>query len=328
MNINDIAEMAGVSRATVSRYLNGGYVSQEKKDSIRRVIEETGYEPSRQAQMLRTKKTRVIGVVIPRINSDSISRMVEGISKVLLEAGYQLLLANTQNQEQEELNYFQTLKNYHVDGIILVGTIFTKAHKRALKELDIPVVILAQQLDGYPCVYYDDRRAAYELTGYMLKESKNPGYIGVTLKDQAAGFRRREGFCEACSECRIICPPENMEEADFSMESGYEHARELFERSPQIDAVFCATDQIAYGAVLYLRETGRSIPQDVQVAGIGDSLIGRLMEPKLTTAHYFYKTSGMEAAKMLLGLVKEQTESLKEVKMGHRLELRDSTWSK
>ena len=98
MTINEIAEMAGVSRATVSRYLNNGYVSGEKSEKIRKVIEETGYQPSAQAQVLRTKRTKLVGVIIPKINSDSISRMVAGISSVLSDAGYELLLANTDKE--------------------------------------------------------------------------------------------------------------------------------------------------------------------------------------------------------------------------------------
>ena len=97
VNINEIARLAGVSRATVSRYLNDGYVSDEKKAVIRKVIEETGYQPSSQAQMLRTKKTKLVGVIIPKINSDTVGRMVAGISDVLNRSGYQLLLANTDN---------------------------------------------------------------------------------------------------------------------------------------------------------------------------------------------------------------------------------------
>ena len=101
MNINEIARLAGVSRATVSRYLNDGYVSDEKKAVIRKVIEETGYQPSSQAQMLRTKKTKLVGVIIPKINSDTVGRMVAGISDVLNRSGYQLLLANTDNNLEE-----------------------------------------------------------------------------------------------------------------------------------------------------------------------------------------------------------------------------------
>ena len=92
MNINEIARLAGVSRATVSRYLNNGYVSSEKKEVIRKVIQETGYQPSSQAQTLRTKKTSLIGVILPKINSDTISREVAGISDILTRRGYQLII--------------------------------------------------------------------------------------------------------------------------------------------------------------------------------------------------------------------------------------------
>ena len=92
-------------RATVSRYLNKGYVSEEKKEIIRKVIVETGYQPSAQAQTLRTKKTSLVGVILPKINSDTISREVAGISDVLTARGYQLILANTNNNLDEELKY-------------------------------------------------------------------------------------------------------------------------------------------------------------------------------------------------------------------------------
>ena len=95
MNINEIAELAGVSRATVSRYLNDGYVSEEKRAAIRKVIEETGYRPSQQARNLRSKVTKLVGVIIPEIESGSVSQMVSGISEVLSVKGYQLLLADT-----------------------------------------------------------------------------------------------------------------------------------------------------------------------------------------------------------------------------------------
>ena len=105
MNINEIAKLANVSRATVSRYFNDGYVSAEKREQIRRVIEETGYKPSAQAQMLRTKKTKQIGVIIPKINSESISRITAGIESVLAERGYQMLLAGTDNTPAKEVEY-------------------------------------------------------------------------------------------------------------------------------------------------------------------------------------------------------------------------------
>ena len=149
MTINEIAALAGVSRATVSRYLNKGYVSEEKREKIRKVIEETGYQPFSQAQMLRSRKTKLIGVIIPKINSHTISRMVGGISKILSENDYQLILSNTENNEGEELKYLKLFQKNRVDGVILSGTIFTKKHIQLIREYQVPIVILGQRLSGH-----------------------------------------------------------------------------------------------------------------------------------------------------------------------------------
>ena len=103
MTIAEIAARAGVSKTAVSRYLNDGYISEEKREAIRRVIEETGYVPSRQAQMLRTGRSRLIGVILPRIDSESVSRIMRGISRALDGTEFQLLLANTENNAAREL---------------------------------------------------------------------------------------------------------------------------------------------------------------------------------------------------------------------------------
>lgn len=319
MNINEIARLAGVSRATVSRFLNDGYVSEEKKEKIRKVVEETGYKPSAQAQMLRTKKTNLVGVIIPKINSDSISRMVAGISVVLSNAGYQLLLANTDNDEKEEVKYLKVLTENQVDGIILIGTMFTAAHRSALKELEVPVVILSQSLPGYSCVYYDDYYAAYDLAMLLLKQCSHPAYIGVTERDEAAGKRRKEGFFDAVRDCGLSVREENIAVGSFSMTSGYEQAGRLIANDCEIDSIFCATDSIAIGAVTRLRELGKRIPEDISVTGIGDSEISRVCVPKLTTVHYFYKTSGEEAAQMLVNMLSTGDRIRREVKMGYQI---------
>ena len=101
MTITEIAEMAGVSVSAVSRYLNDGYISEEKRRKIKAVIDKTGYKPSKQAQILRTKKSKVVGVILPKISSESIARVADGISSVLSEKGYQMLLASTENNPKK-----------------------------------------------------------------------------------------------------------------------------------------------------------------------------------------------------------------------------------
>lgn len=325
MNINEIARLAGVSRATVSRYLNNGYVSEEKKKVIRQVIEETGYQPSSQAQMLRTKKTKLVGVILPKINSNTISREVAGISDILTKKGYQIILANTNNDIEEELKYLSLFKDNQVDGVIFIATILTQKHKKMLKEYKVPIVLLGQLLEGYPCIYQDDYKAAAKLTEQMAKSGKHFGYITVTDQDEAVGQRRRAGVEETLQKLEKELKPECVKCGDFTVESGHWMTAELFQENPNLDTVICATDTMAVGAMTWLKENGYRIPEDVQVAGLGDGYLGKIVEPKLTTVHFFYKTSGMEAASMLVDLMEsEETKICKEIKMGCELVLRES----
>lgn len=325
MNINEIAKLAEVSRAAVSRYLNNGYVSEEKKERIKKVIEETGYRPSSQAQTLRTKKTKMIGVVLPKINSSSISRMVAGISEVLSESGYQMLLANTDNNIEEELNYLETFKENYVDGILFVGTILTGRHKKLLGECKVPVVMLGQRLKGYSCVYQNDFQAAEELAEILLAGSKKPCFIGVTEKDEAVGRNRRAGFEAALSKYGIACPPEQFMEADFSMEAGYHNMQEILDKIPDVDAVFCVTDTIAQGAMACLADRGKRVPEQARIAGMGDSALSRMTRPKLTTVHFHYRTTGAEAAKMLLEQLGGKKTVCRELQMGYEIVEEEST---
>ena len=321
MTINEIAKMAGVSRATVSRYLNDGYVSEEKKERIAGVIAETGYIPSSQAQMLRSKKTGLIGVIIPKISSDSIGRMVDGIGEELAKEGYQLLLASTNNNEREEVRYLQTFRNNYVDGVILIGTIFRKEHRKALEELEVPVVILGQQYEGYACVYQDDCHSARDVAELLTKSCRHIAYIGVTPRDKAVGAARKKGFQTALSSKGL--EPVAEKQIAFRMEEGYQAMRQIVETIPYIDGVFCATDMIAAGALQYLREAG--LQRKVCVTGMGDSRIATILQPSLSTVHFHYKSSGREAARLLIEMLQKSEDVRKEIKMGYKIIERDST---
>ncbi|MDD2979389.1 MAG: LacI family DNA-binding transcriptional regulator [Hespellia sp.] len=320
MNINEIAKLAGVSRATVSRYLNDGYISEEKAAAVRKVIAETGFVPSSHAQTLRTKKTKLIGVILPKIHSESMSRVVAGISLVLSEQGYHLLLANTDNDEKKELEYLQLFQDNRVDGIILVATIFTREHKKLMKELKLPIVIVGQYLPGYSVVYHDDRGAAKAMTERLIEAGgRHFGLIGATGRDVAVGQERKAGFISALSEADISIEETAMKEAQFSSESAYELTKELFAEHPETDTVLCATDTMGVGAIQYLKEQHKKIPKDVQIAGFGDSKIAGVLEPKLATVHFAYKTSGEEAARIILELLDEKDGAVREIKMGFRI---------
>ena len=320
MNIAEIADMAGVSKTAVSRYFNNGYISEEKRDAIRRVVEETGYRPSVQAQTLRTRKTRMIGVIVPKIASASIGRIVEGLLSVLNRNGYQMLLAVTQNDPKKELDYLSAFCDKQVDGVVLVGTVFTAEHRRMLKELTVPIVIVGQQLSGYGCVFHDDYHASYELTSVLLgKGRRRLGYIGAIQKDKAVGAERYRGYCDAVCDAGCGALAENAVTAAFTIDSGYEKARELLGRCGGLDGLICATDTMAAGAVQYIRECGMAIPGEILVAGHGDSEIARVMEPPLITVRYSYEKSGEIAVRMLMEMLELEEGAVREVKLGYRI---------
>jgi LacI family sucrose operon transcriptional repressor len=326
MDINEIAHLAGVSRATVSRYLNNGYVSQEKRKLISKVIQETGYIPSQSAQQLRTGKTNLVGVIIPKIYSQSVARMLDGVTEGFLETDYHTLLSSTNNDPKEEVRCLRALaERPRVDGVILMATVVTIDHLKALKALSVPVVILGQELEGYSCVYHEDYRASFDVTKLVLKDSHHPGYIGVRPDDVAAGEMRHRGFVDACHAAGIEPSPSAYAIGDFTVESGYLCCEQIMEQAPETDAIVCASDDMAYGAITCLREYGHRVPEDVQITGIGDSELSRILMPSVTSVHLFYKTSGKEAAKMLLDAMDNGDEIARQLKMGYEVYSRNST---
>ncbi len=320
MNIAEIAKLAGVSRAAVSRYFNDGYISEQKREQIRKVVEETGYRPSMQAQTLRTKKTKMIGVIVPKIASASLGRVVEGILSVLNENGYQMLLAVTQNDPKKELEYLSAFREKRVDGVILVATVLTPEHKRTLKAGSVPVVIVGQYLDGHSCVFHDDYHASYDLTRLFLDKGRRKlGYIGATEQDQAVGAERYRGFREAVSEAGLKELAQNYVTAAFSVASGYEMAGELLKKCGDLDGIICATDTMAAGVMQYLNEQGKKVPEQILVAGQGDSEMAKVIAPPLISVHYAYEKSGEIAVQMLMDLLGHKEGVVREVKLGYHL---------
>ncbi|MDO4536844.1 MAG: LacI family DNA-binding transcriptional regulator [Coriobacteriales bacterium] len=328
MDINEIARLAGVSRTTVSRYLNDGYVSKQKRELIAQVIEETGYVPSQHAQRLRTRRTGLVGVVIPKINSQSVSRMVAGITEVMSEHNYQVVLANTHNDVNTEIEYLKTFSGRkQVDGIILIATVITKEHLQILDRTRLPLVVLGQELQGSPCVYHNNYRAVYDITSLALKSSRHPGFLGVFEEDIAAGQQRHKGFLDACHDANIEPKPLAQVIAGFDADSGYFAAEQVLFDVPEVDTLVCATDDIAFGAMMCMAEYRKGVPENVQVTGIGDSLLSRIARPSLTTANLHFKTSGIEAAKLLLEQLATGKKTKGHMEISYEVHVRNSSRS-
>lgn len=327
MNIIDIARLAGVSKSTVSRYLNDGYVSEDSRKKIQDVIDETGFVPSTYGKTLRTKKTNLIGVILPKISSETISKIVGGISEEISDVDYNIILGNTDLNIEKEIEYLNIFRNKNVDGVIFVATIITERHLEIIKQMKVPIIIVGQNIEGYPCVYHSDYEAAYEMTNYLIDSNhKKIAYIGTNDEDISTGINRKNGYINCLKDNSIAYDESLIKNANFSQQYGYEKARELLNSNKDIDAIFCATYTMSLGVLSYLRENNIKVPDDISLCAIGDSKFSNLITPSITTVQYFYKESGIKSTKMLLDILSGRCkkENLESVKLGYNFLKRDS----
>ncbi|MBQ9033587.1 MAG: LacI family DNA-binding transcriptional regulator, partial [Lachnospiraceae bacterium] len=141
MTIKEVARLAGVSPAAVSRYLNGGPLSKDKKERVARAIEETGYRPNLMAKTMRTGKVRQVGVIVPRIMSESVNSLMDGIAEELLDKGYLTVLGYSDRSKDRELQYLDIMQSSRVAGIILMATTLSDIKKVSLENCTVPLVI-------------------------------------------------------------------------------------------------------------------------------------------------------------------------------------------
>ena len=304
MKISEIAALAGVSSAAVSRYLNGGSISEEKKEKIRKVIEQTGYVPNVAARSLRQQRSNSIGVVVPKINSDSVSNLLEGVSSVLSKSGYLTIFGNAGNDKKQELDYLRMMLEAKLAGIILMGTVLTPAHIRFFKDSNRPIVVCGQNHPSVSCIYHDDRRAAREIARHIIGRGRRKlAYVGAVETDVSVGLNRRLGVEEAMLET-CMNPADLMKtQVYFTLDEGRKGMNEILDGGFVPDGVICATDTLAVGAMKALQERGFIIPEQVSVGGIGGGLAGTIISPALTTVQLFHRESGERAAQLLLSMI-------------------------
>ncbi|MEK3732320.1 MULTISPECIES: LacI family DNA-binding transcriptional regulator [Paenibacillus] len=304
--ISDIAKIAGVAKSTVSRYLNGGSVSEATRRKIEHVIKETGYIPNSFAQSLKAKKTSMIGAVVPRLDSFASSQTVTGMDEALRESGYQLLIINTSQDLSREIEALYDLARQKISGIVLFATQITTSHLTAIEEIGIPVILLGQQHQDVHSIIYDDFAAGYDIGRYILaKGHRDIAYLGVTEKDVAVGVQRKLGFQQALKEHGGASA--DFYESGFRMSAAVEAASDILgSRDRQPSAIVCATDNIALGVMKAAHMRGIRIPEDISVTGFGGYDVTEVIHPGLTTIKYGYAAAGRLAARHVIKLVQEE----------------------
>ncbi len=301
VTINDIAKMAGVAKSTVSRYLNGGSVSQKTKDKIDIIIKETGYVPNTFAQSLKMKNTNMIGTIIPRLNSYAANEILTSVDEELLKRNYHLLITNTDQEVERELENLYSLARQTVAGILLMATVITPAHIEAIKKIGIPVILLGQRSDVTYSIIHDDFAAGKSIGEHVVALGhKEILYLEVRKSDEAVGITRRQGIFEGLKSGKDLNITEV--EVNFDYTLAFNFLKDYLKTS-KATYIICTTDNIALAAYKAILINGKKIPDDVSVSGFGGYGITDLVTPAITTVKYPFKEMGRIAVENLLRII-------------------------
>jgi LacI family gluconate utilization system Gnt-I transcriptional repressor len=327
LKMEDIAREAGVSIATVSRAFNQpSLVSPATLARVRQVADRLRYTPNLTAGSLAGNRSRIVAAVIPTITSSIFSETIDGLSTVLTERGYQLLLGQTRYRDDQQAALIETFLGRRVDGLVLTGITRDKRLRARLKGARIPIVetwdLGASPIDML--VGFSNEKAATAAAGYLIGRGYSRlGFIGGL--DQRSGARL-EGFCAAAAAAglphpgivRIASP------SPSSVLAGAQAIGELLGTHPGIDAVFCSNDMIALGVLTECQRRGLAVPKKLAVMGFSDLPIARAVTPSLTTVQVGAMEIGSRAATMLLDKIESGRTARRRVDLGFSVVPRES----
>lgn len=304
ITIGDVAELAGVSKSTVSRCLNGRRVSADKAEKVHKAIAQTGFRSNFFAKRLKMKHAQLIGLVIPRVDSITAGKFLAGINTILEEANYQAIMLASQLDAKKEAANIENLYRQGVDGIIVysVGT-----DENAFKA-DLPIIYIGQKRQKFPYLKFDDEAAGRTMGAYLRSMGhRRAVFAGVSETDAAVGIERKRGFVEAFSAAGDATV--NFVETGFDFRRAYALAGDMYAFRP--DVIVGATDNIALGVMKHLHERRLRVPDDVSVAGFGGYDVGAAVYPALTTVAFDYELLGMRAAETILSYIEKESPGKK-----------------
>ena len=310
--LEQVAALAGVSRATVSRVVNGSpKVSPALRAQVERAVAKLGYVPNRAARSLVTRRADSVALVVSEPHARFFSEpffagMVRGVSAALAETGVQLLLLIAQDLPDRGW-----LERYvvggHVDGVLLASLHGDDPLPGTLERAGVPAVLIGRPVDqAAPGSYVDadNRGGAGKAVGHLARRGRRRIATITGSLDMGVGQDRLEGYRDGLAAAGLAGAGELVETGDFTEEGGAAAMGRLLERpGDPVDAVFAASDLMAAGALRALRAAGRRVPEEVAVVGFEDSAVARYAQPPLTTVRQPIEEMGRQATRLLLAQV-------------------------
>lgn len=304
VGLRDVARVAGVSTATVSRAINDPeLVSEELRTRIDSVIRHLGWVPYGAARALATRRTGTIGAVFPTLTQGDFPRAIQALQHELAQGEYTLLLACSEYKPEQEYQQVRKLIERGVEALILVGEAHHADLAQLLEKNRIPYVntFVYNPLTHGTCVGPDNRKALYQLTNYLISLGhRDFGVVAQSAQNNDRAEARLQGIRDALAEKSIAIQPRHFAQGYWSISEGRQLFRRILEQKPWPTAILCGNAYLAIGAILESQHMGIRVPQDMSIVGYDDIEIMAEMPVPITTVRVLSDEVGRRAARLLI----------------------------
>lgn len=329
--IADVARLAGVSVATVSRTLaRPEVVSEETRTRVLAAVRDTSYTPNISARNLRVRKTMVVLVAVPDIANPFFAEILQGIDDTLSAAGYGLVIANLAGPPEKEARYVDLVCAGQADGVLLLCGHVIRSRDRDLHDAHVPLVGACEYIPGatFPQICIDNVGAAREAVRHLIKLGHTS--IAYLSGPQSTILERQrlEGYKQALKDAGIAAVDGLIMSGDFTFRTGVEAGRALLALAPEVrpTALFAANDEMAIGLIKTVHAGGLQVPRDLSVVGFDGIPYADYCEPTLTTIVQPRRDLGASAAAELITLMTTKKSAVrKDIELPATLVVRDST---
>jgi LacI family transcriptional regulator len=315
-NIYEVAELAGVSLATVSRVINpGAKVSDKTRQKVLSAMQQLGYQPNSIAQSLATRSSNSVGVIVSELHGPFFGAMLSAIEETLKAAGKFVLVAAGHSQEEQEREAVRFLVSRNCDALIVhcerLSDKFLVDHDHE----NTPLVVMNRKVRGLAdrCFSLNNELGGFLATRSLLaRKHRKIAYISGPL-DWGDARQRLAGHRRALAEAGVKFDERLLYEGDYHETGGQEALNALFAKKNPFTALVCANDEMAAGAMAAAHERGLDLPRELSIVGYDDAPISRYVYPKLTTVRYPIADMGRMAARWVLKNVYEQEQPMQQV---------------
>ncbi len=333
--IHDIAKKLNISASTVSRALNDNpLISLPTREKIKKVADEMGYRPNILAANLRTKRTNTIGVIVPLINRHFFSSVISGIEYIAYNQGFTVSISQSNDSFDKEIKIANTMFNNRVDGVIIsIGMETTSfGHLKQFTENKIPLVFFDRVVDEIHThkIIVDDFGGGYKVTQHLIEQgAKTIAHVGGPLNLNIYK-NRRNGYIQSLIDAGFEVNESLIIHNSLRKEEGVEAIKKLLESNKKIDAIFCANDTTALSAIIYLKNMGIKIPDEIKIIGFSNEPSSEVVTPSISTVRQPGFLMGQKAAELIIQQItgEKLMEEIETITLPTELIIRESSAGK